>query len=400
MRVRDLVADTFRSSGRQPVHNLLALMDGIDSKGPEKGRRQNITIWCGAGFSKSWNEQSPTDGTLFHILNREFSQLPNLCRVLEALSWNENSHIGFEGFKTLSYIIDMQFKYPDIRNRYLDSQTLKMAVAEMRLFVQRRFAEVSGEYRIDSDSLDFETSEAKRSEQSSVMTFFDRLISGNCRNGAEASHRVNFITTNYDFTIEEILNSLSLQAGPVLPSLYRGITPATICNRRHWPGHDGAYRHTLIKLNGGFEIFRTGAEYHFDYRRKENDSGRVHEGLNTSEPSAPILMLPNRDQDYSDPYFSQIFPKAVRLLRETDILIVIGYSMPWEDVLIRFILHQFAENEWEAVGKSMFYIDLKYPDILEQRLRWTFGSIEKAGWPQVSYFHGSFRSFCEQYVSC
>ena len=74
--------------------------------------------------------------------------------------------------------------------------------------------------------------------------------------------------------------------------------------------------------------------------------------------------------------------------------------MPWEDVLIRFILHQFAENEWEAIGKSMFYIDLKYPDILEQRLRWTFGSIEKAGWPQVSYFHGSFRSFCEQYVSC
>ena len=58
----------------------------------------------------------------------------------------------------------------------------------------------------------------------------------------------------------------------------------------------------------------------------------------------PVLMLPSREQDYSDPYFKEIFPKAVRLMRETRVLIIVGYSMPDDDALMRFIIRQFAEE--------------------------------------------------------
>jgi hypothetical protein len=69
-------------------------------------------------------------------------------------------------------------------------------------------------------------------------------------------------------------------------------------------------------------------------------------------------MLPSREQDYSDPYFRSVFPKAVRLMRESDILVLVGYSLSEDDALIRFILRQFAEDGEDAVGKHVFYIDI------------------------------------------
>lgn len=353
----------------------------------EKPSRLNIAVWCGAGFSKSWNQSSPTDGTLFTIEKHEFETLPNLKNVLATLGWQDNDRIGFEGFKTLSYIIDMQIKYPDIRSRHIDLHGLNLAVDEVRHFIRNRYSDLCGRPSIDQSCQKLMIDVANAAEQQTTLQFFRDILS---KDGAKLNNSLNFITTNYDFTIETILDNLHPDETSVLPLLYRGVTPRTIRSQRDIAAPGAPFKHTLFKLNGGFEILRDGTQYDFDYAMR---------GQADREFTPPIIMLPNREQDYRDPYFGQIFSKAVRLLRETDVLIVIGYSLPWEDVLIRFILHQFAETERDAMGKWLVCVDLKGPEIFESRLNWTFSSIAKFGWPRVLYYTGPFVQFCEDFTS-
>ncbi len=51
-------------------------------------------------------------------------------------------------------------------------------------------------------------------------------------------------------------------------------------------------------------------------------------------------------------------PKAVRLLRETSVLMIVGYRLPEDDALMRFIVHQFAEEPEDGREKIIFYVDM------------------------------------------
>ncbi|WP_032808723.1 MULTISPECIES: hypothetical protein [unclassified Leptospira] len=52
-----------------------------------------------------------------------------------------------------------------------------------------------------------------------------------------------------------------------------------------------------------------------------------------------------------------MFQKTVQVLRNTDILVIIGYSFPDEDALLRFLLRQFAEGYSDFERKKILYID-------------------------------------------
>ncbi|NKB55890.1 MAG: hypothetical protein GKS00_06100 [Alphaproteobacteria bacterium] len=349
---------------------------------------RTMTFWGGAGFSKAWNPQSPTEGTLFSISRAEIETFKNLSHVLKALGWDENDGIGFEGFKTLQYVIDMQLKYPDIRNRYLDEQSLVLSIQEIRTFIQNRFRSLCDLNNIDMETSKFPTPPVLSENQQAIHKFFEDLT-GLC--GGRSSDNdgliLNFITTNYDFTIETILDNLGAADRPIYRRLYRGITPHLVCGRSIWDQRRSVFDHNLIKLNGGFEILRDREGYHFEYRNRPPEAVRNN---------PPILILPSREQDYTDPYFKEIFPKAVRVLRETRILVIVGYSMPREDALVRFVLRQLAESGEDARGKHIFCIDLKGSPILDTRLRWTFNSIDRMGWPKVFYYPGKFEDFCAE----
>ncbi len=95
------------------------------------------------------------------------------------------------------------------------------------------------------------------------------------------------------------------------------------------------------------EIFRDGGAYTFEYRKRH-----ANQALD-----APILMLPSREQDYQDDYFLSVFPKAIQLLQESTVLVLVGYSLPEEDALLRYIIRQFCEDEADAPRKVIFYVD-------------------------------------------
>ena len=349
---------------------------------------RTMTFWGGAGFSKAWNPQSPTEGSLFSISRSEIETFKNLSHVLKALGWDENDRIGFEGFKTLRYVIDMQLKYPDIRNRYLDEQSLALSIQEIRTFIHNRFSSLCDLNNVDMETAKFPMPPVLSNNQSAISGFFERLT-GLC--GDRASDKggliLNFITTNYDFTIETILDNLGAADRPIFRRLYRGITPHLVCGQSIWDQRRSVFDHNLIKLNGGFEILRDPDGYHFEYRDRPPESVR---------DNPPILILPSREQDYTDPYFKEIFPKAIRVLRDTRILMIVGYSMPREDALVRFVLRQLAESGEDARGKYIFCVDLKGSDILDTRLRWTFSSIDRMEWPKVFYYPGKFEEFCAE----
>ena len=142
--------------------------------------------------------------------------------------------------------------------------------------------------------------------------------------------RFNFITTNHDWLVEQIIDSVCEGDDSAFLYLYRGITPEKVC---YLSPTVPAFAHNLVlnmlKINGGFEV----SGYHFDYRP------RISVGY---KRNAPILILPSREQGYTDDYFLSIFPKAVRLLNESVTLVLVGYSLPEEDALLRFIIRQFC----------------------------------------------------------
>jgi hypothetical protein len=205
--------------------------------------------------------------------------------------------------------------------------------------------------------------------------------------GSEFGLFSHYITTNYDFTIETILDNINVQEGPMINRIYRGISPEVICSKLSWDHPGNTFQHNLIKLNGGFEILGVKDRYHFEYR---------HRDVADVQASPPILILPSRKQDYTDPYFRAIFSKAVRVLSETRVLIIVGYSMPREDALILFILRQLIESVEDTHGKYIFCIDLKAPDILDRRINWVFNSVQKNGWPKVFHYTSRFEDFCKE----
>jgi hypothetical protein len=152
-----------------------------------------------------------------------------------------------------------------------------------------------------------------------LADFFHILLSGqysNMSNGFYEGIKCDFITTNYDFTIERIKDNILAEDDSIFLYTYRGITPEEICGCDSYDrivSYNYGLTRNLIKINGGFEILANKNSYKLEYRkRKESDILK----------NPPKIMLPNKEQDYTDNYFKAVFPKAVRLLQESQVLVI------------------------------------------------------------------------------
>ena len=79
----------------------------------------------------------------------------------------------------------------------------------------------------------------------------------------------HFATTNYDYVIETILDNIVGPDDSHHLYTYRGFTPSEIVNfRTPVTTHQHWLVDHLLKLNGGFEILRTGDKYRLDYSQR------------------------------------------------------------------------------------------------------------------------------------
>jgi hypothetical protein len=153
------------------------------------------------------------------------------------------------------------------------------------------------------------------------------------------------------------------------------------------PVHEHVLVQHLLKINGGFEILRRGGGYVLDYSKRP--AAQI-----MRDP--PVLMLASREQDYTDPYFRAIFPKAVRLLRDTMVLVLVGYSLPEDDALIRFIVRQFAEEAEDGRDKAIFYIGPGSDEQKRDILRKVFPSMKSVGVPALFTYNDGFDAFAAE----
>ncbi|WP_439501572.1 SIR2 family protein [Aminobacter ciceronei] len=347
----------------------------------------NFTFFAGAGFSKSWDPKAPVGSQLFTLNSTVIQKVADVGALSRMFGLNGMGEITPEQLRQIVYQIDMYDKYPDVRSRYVDEQNLRMFRGALRAAVQDRYDKLTELNYFNTTSSKFTIASPTR-QQKDMVAFFRHLhtrIDGS--QGLAEGVRTHFVTTNYDYVIETILDNVLGDDDSLFLYTYRGFTPTDIVGERNMsPVHEHWLVQHLLKINGGFEILRRGDGYALDYSRRT-----PAEIIN----DPPILMLASREQDYSDPYFKTVFPKVVRLMRDTTVLVIVGYSLPGDDALIRFFLRQFAEEPEDGREKVIFYIGPGPDENKRKVIEEVFPSMSTDA-PRLISYDGGFDEFAAE----
>lgn len=348
----------------------------------------NFTFFVGAGFSKAWDPKAPVGSELFTLKQDVIERVADTAALDRMFGLNAFDDITPDQLRQIVYQIDMYERYPEVRPRYVDDQNLRLFRGALRAAVVDRYDKITTLNYFDAESQKFPLNNPTKA-QIDIVGFFSylyRRIDGS-QTFVEGI-RTHFVTTNYDYVIETILDNTLAPDDSLFLYTYRGFTPIDVAHQNNPVGmHEHWLVWHVLKINGGFEILRRGADYVLDYSMRK--PAEV-----TRDP--PVLMLASREQDYSDPYFAAVFPKAVRLLRDTRVLVIVGYSLPGDDALLRFVLRQFAEEGEDGRGKAIFYIGPGASDAKRKVLEEVFPSMEQMQAPALVTYDGGFDVFAAE----
>ncbi|MCK1270819.1 MULTISPECIES: SIR2 family protein [unclassified Bradyrhizobium] len=361
---------------------------------PQDKALTNFTFFAGAGFSKSWDPKAPIGSELFTLKPKIIERVANMGALDRMFGLDPLREITPERLRQIIYRMDMYDRYPDVRSRYVDEQNIKMFRGALRAAVLDRYDAITKLNYFDGEVQKFPL-KAPTKPQQDVLAFFRYLFDR--IDGSQPfveGIRTHFVTTNYDYVIETILDNTLGPDDSLFLYTYRGFTPIDIVNEANIvPVHEHWLVRHLLKINGGFEILRRGNEYVLDYNERSPEQVM-------RDP--PVLMLASREQDYSDPYFRAVFPKAVRLLHETTVLIIVGYSLPPDDALLRFVIRQFAEEAEDGREKIIFYIGPGADEDKKAVIEEVFPSRGTVGVPLLQTYNSGFDQFaaeCVQLIS-
>lgn len=354
---------------------------------------KNLTFFTGAGFSKSWDERFPVGDALFSFEYDEWHPHGNALEEFLSLCNYETLELTLTAslFKDIVYQIGMMRKYPVIRPRYIDDQNLDMVERYLRYLVRNKFEKTAPIY-YQNEELKLEFLGPATKSQKAILSFFGILRrSGDGSSGLPEGLRSNYVSTNYDNVLETILDTCLGPDDSYSLYTYRGVTPSLYSGAQlNIIVHDNWIVSNLLKINGGFEVFKDGNEFECDYRQPRSDA--------QLRKNPPQLMLASREQDYTQAYFHAMFPKVVRLLQETEILVVVGYSMPEEDALLRLIIKQFAEDRADGSRKILFYVDKCDIESQVEKVNRVFPHVEEVHGLRVIPYSGSFGDWCASVV--
>lgn len=348
----------------------------------------NFTFFAGAGFSKAWDPQAPVGCELFTLDRQLIEAVADARTLTRMFGLNGSGEVSPDALRQIVYQLDMYDRFPDVRPRYLDEQNLRMFRGALRAAVVDRYEQFTRLNYVDMASGRFPLT-APTPRQDDILNFFRHLRFGlQSEDGPSEGVRTQFITTNYDYVIETILDNLADDRASLFFNTYRGFTPARIVGgRRFATVHEHWDVQHLLKINGGFEILRRGSDYVLDYSAREPAAIMV---------DPPIVTLASREQDYSDPYFKTVFPKVVRLMRDTTVLVIVGYSLPSDDALIRFFLRQFAEEPEDGLGKVIFYLGPGDDADKRRIVAEVFPAMERMHAPHLITYDEGFDVFAKQ----
>ena len=159
------------------------------------------------------------------------------------------------------------------------------------------------------------------------------------------------ISTNYDLIVDTAMMASSEQRlpGGRLPDYHCAISTAFYKNERPHYG-------TLLKLHGSLNWLHCRTCHRLEIGASESRRflkvlsrlvGPTVEQTYTPDGSLcsicqtklrPLLIAPTHLKDYRNPHLAQVWYEAERVLRESNRVIFIGYSLPEDDVEVVYLL--------------------------------------------------------------
>ena len=233
----------------------------------------NITFFLGAGFSKSWDTSFPTGTELFSFDISKYND--DFYEFVDNIGYGNKAKLTFSTFKDIAYQLSMQKKYSSIRSRYIDTYNLNFVENSINAAITKRFKEIAHLNHVKNHTEKLKLTTTPTTDQKNIVNFFRWIHDQSTGDTDEIPEgvRPHYITTNYDFLIESILDETLSPDDTHLLYTYRGFTPVstngvntprTVFN--HW------LVQSLIKINGGFEIFKNGENnFSVDYRSKSEE---------------------------------------------------------------------------------------------------------------------------------
>lgn len=328
-----------------------------------KCQSKRVCVFLGAGFSMAWDDNYPSSNKVFTIRkseankNKERHPFFSLSKDFN-IDWVDNKgKDNSEAFKLFKYNIDVYKRYPSLLPSHLDGNTVSMLEDDVKIYIKNKFKKMVGE-----GSFCLKNSELSDT-QKNIINFFEEM---------QKFKSLDIITTNYDVVIDNILNRLKGKR-----SIIRGM-PVFVEGKHKCPQSGGI---GLYKLNGGFEVIEDGNKFRIDYDSILNEN------------IAPNIILPSKEQNYSDKYFKNVFINSSSQLRNADIIIFIGYSFPEEDLIINFLLKSFLDS---TNGKKEIIIMSKSSDSAKkyrEEAAKIFKELNEIN--ALYYLDASFRDMCK-----
>ncbi|MEZ8224606.1 SIR2 family protein [Vibrio splendidus] len=284
---------------------------------------KSIVFFTGAGFSKAWRENYPLGAGLFSVEDFETAKSKhNFFKLADDLLIKQPVYQGdekqynqdcYDYFTEIKFCLDKFRRYPSLLPNYLDSSLICAFEDEMKAFIRDRFKVMVGVSEFNPKT--------KTNENKNIKRLFNKIY--------DTNKNIGFISTNYDFIIEKIYHeSEELQFS-------RGIIERDKFNNKNWCSN----KVPLYKLNGGFELYEDSDGFYLDYKERKK---------------TPHIILPSKEQNYDSKYYKSTFIKSANLLRQSEILVFIGYSLPIEDHTIQFLLKMFIDSH--NTNKEIFIV--------------------------------------------
>jgi hypothetical protein len=174
------------------------------------------------------------------------------------------------------------------------------------------------------------------------------------------------ISLNYDIIVDNTMMALAFEEDrPSVPDYGCDLTLPTLPFE---PGRRGR----LLKVHGSLnwlycpachrlELFlskssqqlgmkiRTAKALDELYHRTYRDDAYSCQGTPCRQPGChghvrPILITPTHRKDYRNPHVSRIWYEAERSLRTAERVVIVGYSLPWDDVEVVYLLKRGVEH--------------------------------------------------------
>ncbi|WP_318419704.1 SIR2 family protein [Photobacterium leiognathi] len=374
----------------------------------------DVVFFTGAGFSKSWNDNYPLGFDLFridketpkmnifnvadsihiyqpqredeivekeNIKNKLKEQLEYFkmslnqthSKNIELIINNFDRHLRlktkikdeasnnidyrykkecYNYFKEIKFSLDVFKRYPSLIPNHLDKTIIRKMEVEIKNFVKDKFKTLVGEDELNIKS--------KKDINMDFVVFFKNLYLKN--------KNTTFISTNYDYIIEKIYYHIDEKI-----VINRGAIEHRIFDEKAWEKSPIS----LYKINGGFDVFyKSDSEFYINHDKKKED---------------PNIIIPSNDQDYSDKYFKNVFIKSANKLREANTLVFIGYSLPDEDNIIKFLIKNFVDTS--NTNKEIIIIsrDLESAKLIKEKVDIIFPILK--GNDAIKIFTKSFNDF-------